>query len=104
LLPGGAPAIIFETDSDRGQLALGFAAAVEIGAVIVEPANQPSAFLLEGGAPNAAASDATCLDEQEKIDRALARLPSGRPTPPRTPTVDNPPRPPMPGPTPVSPS
>lgn len=102
LLPGVAPAIVFETDSDRGQLTLGFPTGVEIGAVIIEPANQPSSFLLDAGASNAVVSDATCLGEQEKIDRALAKLPSGRSTLPQTPTVDTQPRPPSP--TPLSPS
>ncbi len=104
LLPGGAPAIVFEADSDRGQLTLGFPTGIEVGAVIIEPVNQPSSFLLDAGAPNAVASDATCLGEQEKIDRALARLPSGRSTPPRTPAVDTSPRPPSPTPSPLSPS
>jgi len=102
LLPGGAPAIVFETDSDRGQLTLGFPAGVEVGAVIVEPANQPSSFLLDAAAPGAVASDATCLREQEKIDRALAKLPSGRPPQTRSPTVEIVPKPPNP--TPLSPS
>ncbi|MGE0421773.1 MAG: hypothetical protein AB7O88_05895 [Reyranellaceae bacterium] len=105
LLPGSAPAIVFETDSDRGQLTLGFPAGIEVGAVIVEPANQPSSFLLDASAPGAAASDATCLQEQEKIDRALARLPSGRPTTTTkttTPIVEADPKPPDP--TPLSPS
>lgn len=104
LLPGSAPAIVFEADSDRGELTLGFPTSVEIGAVIVEPANQPSSFLLDAGAPNAVASDGTCLREQEKIDRALAKLPSGRATSLRTPTVDTPPKPPISSPTPLSPS
>lgn len=98
LLPGSAPAIVFETDSDRGQLNLVFPIGVEVGAVIVEPADKPSSFLLDAVAPNAVASDTTCLREQEKIDRALAKLPSGRPTPMRTPTVDTPPKPPNPTP------
>jgi hypothetical protein len=102
LLPGSAPAIVFEADSDRGHLTLGFPTGVEVGAVIIEPASQPSSFLLDAGAPNAVASDGTCLREQEKIDRALAKLPSGRPTPTRTPTVDVTPK--APSPTPLSPS
>lgn len=102
LLPGSAPAIVFETDSDRGHLSLGFPAGVEVGAVIIEPANQRSSFLLDAAAPGAVASDSICLREQEKIDRALARLPSGRPTPTRTPTVEVTPKPPSA--TPLSPS
>ena len=95
LLPGSAPAIVFETDSDRGQLTLGFPTGIEVGAVIIEAANQPSSFLLDAAAPGAVATDSTCLQEQEKIDRALARLPSGRPTTTRsTPTVEADPKPP----------
>jgi hypothetical protein len=102
LLPGSAPAIVFETDGDRGQLALGFPTGIEVGAVIIEPANQPSSFLLDAAAPAAVASDSSCLQEQEKIDRALGKLPSGRPSQPRTPTVQTTPNPPNP--TPLSPS
>ncbi len=102
LLPGSAPAIVFETDGDRGHLTLGFPGGVEVGALIVEPASQPSAFLLDAAAPGAVASDSTCLQEQEKIDRALGKLPSGRPTQPRTPLVQTAPNPPSP--TPLSPS
>ena len=102
LLPGSAPAIVFETDSDRGQLTLGFPSGVEVGALIIEPANQPSAFLLDAAAPAAVASDSSCLQEQEKIDRALGKLPSGRPSQPRTPTVQTTPL--TPSPTPLSPS
>ncbi|MBM3622101.1 MAG: hypothetical protein FJX20_15575 [Alphaproteobacteria bacterium] len=98
LLPGSAPAIVFETESAAGQLALGFPVDVEIGAVVVEPADQPTSFLLDGGAPRAVASDASCLDEQEKIDRALAKLPSGRSSTPRTPLSDPGPKPPNPTP------
>jgi hypothetical protein len=101
LQPGGAPAIVFEANGERGQLTLGFPAGVEIGAVIIEPANQPSSFLLDAAAPGAVASDSTCLREQEKIDRALARLPSGRSTQTRTPTVETLPKPLA---TPLSPS
>lgn len=103
LLPGSAPAIVFETDSDRGQLTLGFPTGIEVGAVIIEPAEQPSSFLLDANAPNAVASDTTCLREQEKIDRALGKLPSGRPPQTtRTPSVEIVPKPPSP--TPLSPS
>jgi hypothetical protein len=102
LLPGVAPAIVFEADGDRGQLTLGFPTGIEVGAVIIEPADQPTSFLLDSAAPNAVASDTTCLREQEKIDRALAKLPSGRPPTVRTPTVETAPRPPTP--TPLSPS
>lgn len=108
---GDAPAIVFEADSDRGQLTLSFPTGIEVGAVIIEPANAPSSFLLDDAAPNAVASDATCLREQEKIDRALARLPSGRPTSLLTPSSDTPSvdtstKPPIPlsSPTPLSPS
>lgn len=94
LLPGSAPAIVFETESDRGQLTLGFPSGVEVGAVIVEPADRPSSLLLDAAASNAPASDGMCLREQEKIDRALAKLPSGRPPTSRTPTLDPGPRPP----------
>lgn len=92
LLPGSAPAIVFETNSDRGQLSLGFPQGIEVGAVIIEPADRPSSFLLDAAAPGAVASDSTCLREQERIDRALARLPSGRPTQTRTPTVETTPK------------
>lgn len=101
LLPGSAPAIVFETDSDRGQLTLGFPAGIEVGAVIIEPAHRPSSFLLNAAAPGAVASDSICLREQEKIDRALAKLPSSR-SPTRTPTVEVTPKPPSVGP--LSPS
>lgn len=102
LLPGSAPAIVFEADSVGGQLTLGFPTGIELGAVIVEPADQPTSFVLDAAAPNAVASDATCLREQEKIDRALAKLPSGRPTSTRTPALDTVRNPPSP--TPLSPS
>ncbi|MBX3499516.1 MAG: hypothetical protein KF889_08735 [Alphaproteobacteria bacterium] len=93
LLPGSAPAIVFETDSARGQLTLGFPAGIEVGAVIVEPADQPSSFVLDAAAPGAVASDSICLQEQERIDRALAGLPSGRVTQTRTPTGEVTPKP-----------
>ncbi len=99
ILPGSAPSIIFEVENTQGFVELTFPQGAEIGALLIEPASQPSTLVLDSTARGSGVlTNDTCLREQEKLDKLLAALPQSAP-PPR----NNPPPPPSsPPPPPVS--
>lgn len=71
VLPGRVPTVVFEINNTRDTLSLAFPAGAEIGAIIVEPAGQPSSFELDARARTGGISTPEqCLVEQGKIDRA----------------------------------
>ena len=85
ILPGSAPAIIFEIENTQGFVELEFPQGAEIGALLIEPASQPSTLVLDSTARGSGVlTNDTCLREQEKLDKLLAALPQSSP-PPRTP-------------------
>jgi hypothetical protein len=96
VLPGSAPAIIFDVDHNGGELVLGFPQTAEIGAILIEPAGpavvqqpgprpaapaiQPSGFVLDATAQSMGpVSNKSCLEQEARIDRALAELPQQQP-------------------------
>ena len=80
VLPGSAPAIVFDIDHAGGDLVLGFPQTAEIGALLVEPAGQTSGFVLDSTAQSVGpVSNRGCLEQEARIDRALAELPQEHP-------------------------
>lgn len=103
VLPGSAPAIVFDVDHSGGDLVLEFPQTAEIGAVLIEPAGgapafvrqprqrqrttargevvgQQSGFVLDATAQSMGpVSNKSCLEQESRIDRALAELPQQQP-------------------------
>lgn len=98
VLPGSAPAVVFDVDHTGGDLQINFPQTAEIGAMLIEPAGQPSGFILDATAQSMGpVSNRGCLEQEARIDRALAELPQDQPPgknciggvcrPPETPCV-----------------
>lgn len=103
VLPGSAPAIVFDVDHGGGDLVLEFPQTAEIGAILIEPAGgapgfvrqprqrqrvtprgevvgQQSGFVLDATAQSMGpVSNKSCLEQEARIDRALAELPQQQP-------------------------
>lgn len=80
VLPGSAPAVIFDVDHAGGDLVLNFPQTAEIGAMLIEPAGAPSGFVLDATAQSMGpVSNRSCLEQESRIDRALAELPQDTP-------------------------
>ncbi|MCW5744725.1 MAG: hypothetical protein KIT36_00810 [Alphaproteobacteria bacterium] len=80
VLPGSAPAIVFDIDHAGGELMLQFPQSAEIGALLIEPVGQPSGFILDATAQSMGpVSNKGCLEQEARIDRALAELPQQQP-------------------------
>ena len=97
VLPGSAPAIVFDVDHTAGDIVLEFPQTAEIGAILIEPvsspvirtpgrqrtagpATQPSGFVLDATAQSMGpVSNRSCLEQESRIDRALAELPQQQP-------------------------
>ncbi len=84
VLPGSAPAVVFDVDHAGGDLQLTFPQTAEIGALLIEPAGQTSGFVLDSTAQSQGpVSNRSCLEQEARIDRALAELPQDQPPGPR---------------------
>ncbi|TXL74844.1 hypothetical protein FHP25_15645 [Vineibacter terrae] len=80
VLPGSAAAIVFDIDHRGGDLLLQFPQSAEVGALMIEPAGQPSGFVLDSTAQSMGpVSNSGCLEQESRIDRALAELPQDQP-------------------------
>jgi hypothetical protein len=80
VLPGSAPAVIFDVDHPGGDLVLNFPQTAEIGAMLIEPAGRTSGFVLDATAQSMGPVDnKSCLEQESRIDRALAELPQDTP-------------------------
>jgi hypothetical protein len=80
VLPGSAPAVVFDIDHAGGELVLSFPQTAEIGALLLEPAGQTSGFVLDATAQSMGpVSNRACLEQEQRIDRALAELPQDEP-------------------------
>jgi hypothetical protein len=91
VLPGSAPAIVFDVNVLNGELLLEFPQGAELSIVYIEPVDQPSSFVLDGAATVATQTPDGCLAQQEAIDRVANQIQSSPPPPPP------PPRSPPPG-------
>jgi hypothetical protein len=96
VLPGSAPAIVFEVDHAGGEVLLQFPQTAEVGAILIEPlrlpvvrqqgprtgpaAILPSGFVLDATAQSMGpVTNSSCLEQESRIDRALAELPQQQP-------------------------
>jgi hypothetical protein len=80
VLPGSAPAIVFDVDHAGGDFVLGFPQSAEIGTLLIEPIGQTSGFVLDSTAQSVGpVSNRGCLEQEARIDRALAELPQDQP-------------------------
>jgi hypothetical protein len=80
VLPGSAPAVVFDIDHTGGDLQLAFPQTAEIGAMLIEPVGQTSGFVLDATAQSMGpVSNRGCLEQEARIDRALAELPQEQP-------------------------
>ncbi|HKU94598.1 MAG TPA: hypothetical protein VJR58_04950 [Vineibacter sp.] len=80
VLPGSAPAVVFDVDHAGGDLQLAFPQTAEIGALLIEPVGQTSGFVLDSTAQSMGpVSNRSCLEQEARIDRALAELPQDQP-------------------------
>ncbi|QQS13474.1 MAG: hypothetical protein IPK81_04315 [Rhodospirillales bacterium] len=75
LLPGSAPALTFEVSSSGREIEFRFPQGAEIGAILIEPADRPSSFMLDDTArAHGTISDASCLAQRQLVDRAIGAL------------------------------
>jgi hypothetical protein len=85
VLPGSAPAIVFEVTISGGELVLEFPEGAELSIAYIEPADQPTSFVLDGAATVATQTPDGCLAQQEALDRVANQINSTVPsTPPPT--------------------
>ena len=90
VLPGSAPAIVFDVTISGGELILEFPDGAELSIAYLEPADQPTSFVLDGAATVATQTPDGCLAQQEALDRVASQINSAPPsapppTPPKTP-------------------
>ncbi len=88
VLPGSAPAIVFEVTVTGGELVLEFPEGAELSIAYLEPADQPTSFVLDGAATVGTQTPDGCLAQQEALDRVANQI-STAPPPPPPPTPPN---------------
>ncbi|HYC63880.1 MAG TPA: hypothetical protein VEC14_04040, partial [Reyranellaceae bacterium] len=69
VLPGSAPAIVFDMDVLNGEASFSFPQGAEVSIVYFEPIDQPSSFVLDATASGAVQTPDGCLAQQEALDR-----------------------------------
>jgi hypothetical protein len=86
VLPGSAPAIVFDVTVTGGELVLEFPQGAELSIAYLEPADQPTSFVLDGAATIATQTPDGCLAHQEALDRVANQINSTPPpgAPPTT--------------------
>ena len=95
VLPGSAPAIVFDLDVTTDEAVFEFPQGAELSIVYFEPIDGTSAFVLDSTATGAVQTPDGCLAQQEALDRVANQIQS---TPPPPPTPGgNPPGSPPPG-------
>jgi hypothetical protein len=82
VLPGSAPAIVFDMDVTNGEAAFEFPQGAELSIVYFEPAGQTSSFVLDATATGAVQTPDGCLAQQEALDRVANQIQSTPPPPP----------------------
>lgn len=93
VLPGSAPAIVFDLAVTEGEAAFEFPQGAEILILYFEPSDGPSAFVLDAAATVSVQTPDGCLAQQEALDRVANQI-QLQPPPPPTPA---PPGSPPPG-------
>jgi hypothetical protein len=82
VLPGSAPAIVFDMDVLNGEAVFDFPQGAEVSIVYFEPADQPGSFVLDSTATAAVQTPDSCLAQQEALDRVANQIQSLPPVPP----------------------
>jgi hypothetical protein len=82
VLPGSAPAIVFDMDVTTGEAAFEFPQGAELSIVYFEPAESPTSFVLDATATGAVQTPDGCLAQQEALDRVANQIQGGGPPPP----------------------
>ena len=93
VLPGSAPAIVFDLDVTTGEAAFDFPQGAELSIVYFEPAETATSFVLDATATSAVQTPDGCLAQQEALDRVANQIQSG----PTTAAPRGPPGSPPPG-------
>ena len=91
VLPGSAPAIVFDMDVTTGEAVFEFPQGSELSIVYFEPAGQATSFVLDATATGAVQTPDGCLAQQEALDRVANQIQSVPPPPPRGPPTTPPP-------------
>jgi hypothetical protein len=91
VLPGSAPAIVFDMDVTTGEAAFDFPQGAELSIVYFEPADAATSFVLDATATGAVQTPDGCLAQQEALDRVANQIQSAPPAPPRGPLISPPP-------------
>ena len=94
VLPGSAPAIVFDMDVTTGEAVFDFPQGAELSIAYFEPADQPTSFVLDSTAAGAVQTPDGCLAQQEALDRVANQLQT---IPPPPGARGAPPGPPPPG-------
>jgi hypothetical protein len=74
VLPGSAPAIVFDVTVTGGELILEFPEGAELSIAYVEPADQPTSFVLDGAPTVGTQTPDGCLAQQEALDLVANQL------------------------------
>jgi hypothetical protein len=77
VLPGSAPAIVFDMDVTTNEAVFDFPQGAEVSIVYFEPADSATSFVLDATATGAVQTPDGCLAQQEALDRIANQIQSG---------------------------